>query len=190
MVLSDLKPVGQAPPHFPTATPVPRRDTETQLYNLALLADATADADSEYGPPYHSIANLNDGFFGDGASWIPKDSSPGGQGPGHPNDQHWAAIDLGDVYWIRKVVVSNGYYDRAPKNFRIEYQRSPADPWQLLGQSDEPLYASTGAHRAFQVAHAVEARTIRVFITETAGISYQLFQPRLCEIQIYGDTTP
>ncbi len=82
--------------------------------NLALLPGAKANASSVFADgamPIHQIAHLNDGWYGNQASWIAKTPAA------------WAEIDLGDVYRISQVRLSNDemkeFSDRKPVNYRI-----------------------------------------------------------------------
>ena len=74
--------------------------------NLALLPAAKANASSVFagGNAIHQIAHLNDGWYGNNASWIPAKMPA------------WAEIDLGAAYRIAEVRLGNdhtgGYKDR------------------------------------------------------------------------------
>jgi len=83
--------------------------------NLALASHgAKASASScIHGYPQHAVAHLNDGQYGNEASWV--------AGPGGP---HWAQIELARPAVIDRVVLSRDrqrqYADRVPVRFDIQ----------------------------------------------------------------------
>ncbi|HTQ10983.1 MAG TPA: discoidin domain-containing protein, partial [Fimbriimonadaceae bacterium] len=143
--------------------------------NLALLPGATASASSlwENGAmPIHQINHLNDGWYGNGASWIAARMPA------------WAEVDLGAVYRISEVRIGNDhageYADRAATDIRIQVA-STHDPnsrtpsWQEVARGGEPLLKE----QVFDFA-PVGARWVRVWI-DKAGPD----MPRLDEIEVY-----
>jgi hypothetical protein len=144
--------------------------------NLALLPTATPKASSVFakgGNPLHQIAHLNDGWFGNNASWIAE------QMPA------WAEVDLGGIYEVAEVRLGNDhaqqYNDRAATDLRIlvatDYNPDvSATSWKEVARStSEPLQAE----RTFSFAPA-SARWVRVQLLK-AGPD----MPRLDEMEIY-----
>ncbi len=123
--------------------------------------------------PIHQVAHLNDGWYGNQASWIAKTPAA------------WAEIDLGDVYTISQVRLSNDeikeFSDRKPTSYRIlvatKYDAdSAAATWKPVAEvSGEPLLGV----RDFSFA-ACDARWVRVQILKSRPN-----EPRLDEIQIF-----
>ncbi len=144
--------------------------------NLALLPDAKPNASSVFmkgAMPIHQIAHLNDGWFGNSASWIPEKMPA------------WAEVDLGGVYEVGEVRVGNDhtqqYTDRAAMDIRIlvatEYNAdSNAQSWRTVAQSQgEALQAE----KTFSFVPSA-ARWVRVELLK-AGQD----MPRLDEIEVY-----
>jgi hypothetical protein len=144
--------------------------------NLALLPEAKANASSVFmngSWPIHQIAHLNDGWYGNSASWI------AGQMPA------WAEVDLGGVHEIAEVRVGNDhaqqYTDRAATELRVlvatNYAADSSAPdWRTVAQSQgAPLQAEHTCSFA-----PSSARWVRVELLK-AGQDL----PRLDEIEIY-----
>jgi hypothetical protein len=144
--------------------------------NLALLPGAKANASSVFADgamPIHQIAHLNDGWYGNQASWIAKTTAA------------WAEIDLGDVYTISQVRLSNDeikeFSDRKPANYRIlaatKYDgNSAAATWKAVAEvSGEPLLGVRDL--SFPPC---DARWVRVQILKSKPN-----EPRLDEMQIF-----
>jgi hypothetical protein len=144
--------------------------------NLALLPEAKAKASSVFangGNALHQVPHLNDGWFGNSASWI-SERMPA-----------WAEIDLGGVYEVSEVRLGNDhaqqYQDRAATGISIlvatNYNAEPEAPsWRTVAKSEgEPLQAE----RIFRF-NPCSARWVRVQI-QRAGSD----MPRLDEIEIY-----
>jgi hypothetical protein len=144
--------------------------------NLALLPDAKPAASSVFqggAMPIHQIAHLNDGWYGNRASWI-ADRMPA-----------WAEVDLGDIYTIGTVRLGNDhagqYTDRAATRLRIlaatEYStNSQSASWRVAAEYD-------GAPLAREKAFAftpVAARWLRVELLKGGPD-----MPRLDEIEVY-----
>ncbi|MEI6781230.1 MAG: sugar-binding domain-containing protein [Verrucomicrobiota bacterium] len=140
--------------------------------NLALLPAARAAASSVIsGFPIHQIAHLNNGWYGNEASWIAG------------ADPSWAQIDLGSRYTISRVCLGNDHTkrakDRGATAFRlltaVEYDPdSGARTWQTVGKYEgEPLVGT----RVFDFP-PVKARWVRIEITGGAGV-------RIDEIEVY-----
>jgi hypothetical protein len=93
--------------------------------NLARAKDAKASASSCLaGYPQHAIGHLNDGAYGNGASWIPAKTSG-----------EWAQIDLGQTGKVDRVVISRDregqFADRIPTQMAV--QASPdGTTWQTV----------------------------------------------------------
>lgn len=144
--------------------------------NLALRPGAKASASSVYqdgAMPIHQVAHLNDGWYGNGRSWI------AGRMPA------WAEVDLGDVFEIAAVGLGNDharqYTDRAVTDLRVrvatEHSADPmAATWRTVAEHHgEPLQA------ALQIAFpAVRARWVRIELLLGGGDL-----PRLDEIEVY-----
>ena len=123
--------------------------------------------------PIHQIAHLNDGWYGNQASWIAKTPAA------------WAEIDLGDVYTISQVRLSNDqikqFSDRKPVDYRIlvatKYDAdSAAATWKPVAEvSGEPLLGVRDSPSL-----ACPARWVRVQIVKS-----EPNEPRLDEIQIF-----
>jgi hypothetical protein len=160
----------------PSIMPAPIQENGKR--NLALLPDAKSAASSVYADgtnPLHTIAHLNDGLLGNRHSWISKQATG------------WAEIDLGAVYQISKIRLSNDagrqFNDRLPVDYRIltatAYAAdSDAAAWSVAAEmKDQPLVGV----RAFDFP-ARDARFVRVQINKSAQT-----EPRLDEIEIYED---
>ena len=163
----------------PSALRVPVLDGGRR--NLALLPGAKANASSVWADgamPIHQIAHLNDGRYGNSASWIAKTTKA------------WAEIDLGASYTISRVRLSNDaakqYSDRKAVDYRVlvatEYdarlRRRRVEAGGAV--SAEPLLGI----REFSFPPC-QARWVRVQIDRSAaGRDYE---PRLDEIEIYED---
>jgi hypothetical protein len=144
--------------------------------NLALLPAAKAAASSVYqggAMPIHQVAHLNDGWYGNRASWI-ADRMPA-----------WAEIDLGAVYQIGKVALGNDharqYTDRAATRLRIlvatnYIAESQAASWRTVAEYEG---APLAEERIFAFA-PVAARWVRVDILKGGPD-----MPRLDEIEVY-----
>ncbi len=140
--------------------------------NLALLPSAKAAASSVLlGYPIHQIAHLNDGWYGNEASWIQ------GESPA------WAEIDLGTVHQVTTVCVGNDhtqrYRDRGATLCRVlvATTHSPA--------SDAPEWREVARHQGAPLQgvkrfdfEPVAARWVRIDLPEGAGV-------RIDEIEIY-----
>ena len=147
--------------------------------NLALQPGAGANASSVFmggAMAIHQIAHLNDGWYGNTASWI------AGAMPA------WAEIDLGQVCQIGEVRVGNDhtqhYTDRAATALRVmvatRYNAASTAPtWHTVAESTgRPLQAE----QTFTFApHA--ARWVRVELRQ-AGPDL----PRLDELEVYEAT--
>lgn len=144
--------------------------------NVALLPEAKASASSifENGSwPIHQIAHLNDGWYGNSASWI------AGQMPA------WAEIDLGGLHEIAEVRIGNDhsqqYTDRAATEIQIlvatNYAANSGAPyWQRVAHS-----AGTALESEMTFSFAPRmARWVRVELLKGGPD-----MPRLDEIEIY-----
>jgi hypothetical protein len=140
--------------------------------NLALLPDTQAAASSVLpGYAIHQVAHLNDGWYGNNASWI--------EG-GRPS---WAEIDLGRLHTISRVRVGNDhtqrFKDRGATELRIlaatvHAEDSTEPAWQTVASyKGDPLQGT----RTLDF-EPVQARWIRIAIAAGAGA-------RLDEIEIY-----
>lgn len=96
--------------------------------NLALASRGARAAASSCisGYPQHAVAHLNDGQYGNEASWV--------AGPGQP---HWAQIELPRPAAIDRVVLSRDrqrrYADRVPLRFDIQVSLD-GKVWQTVRQ--------------------------------------------------------
>jgi len=91
--------------------------------NLARATGAGASASSCLpGYAQHAVAHLNDGVYGNGASWIAAGKSG-----------EWAQIDLGRLRQVDRVVISRDreaqFSDRVPIRFAVQVSRDGA-AWQ------------------------------------------------------------
>jgi hypothetical protein len=144
--------------------------------NLALLPGAKPNASSVFAKganPLHQVAHLNDGWFGNSASWI-TDKMPA-----------WAEVDLGAVHAIGQVRVGNDhaqqYTDRAATELRVlvatNYSPESGGPgWRTVAQSKGQALQ---IEKVFSLEPCL-ARWVRVELLQ-AGPD----QPRLDEIEIY-----
>jgi hypothetical protein len=145
--------------------------------NLALSPSAKANASSLFADgkwPIHQTAHLNDGWYGNEASWIAAKLPA------------WAEIDLGAEHEISEVRLGNDklgrYDDRASTELKImvatRYNAdSKAADWHAVAQhSGTPLLRE----KVFTFP-ATTARWVRVEIAKTAKND----EPRLDEIEIY-----
>ena len=163
---------GQAPTDDLAALRVPAVSPEDRR-NLALLPGAKAAASSVLsGYAIHQVAHLNDGWYGNEASWI-EGTSPA-----------WAQIDLGAVYTISRVCVGNDHTLKYKENRGFKQARilaamdysddSNAPAWRRVATySGEPLQGT----KAFDF-EPIKARWVRIDITEGPGA-------RLDEIEVY-----
>lgn len=142
--------------------------------NLALSPGAKAGASSVFDEGrmrIHQIAHLNDGWYGNSASWI------AGEMPA------WAVIDLGRVHTISLVRLGNDalgqYRDRRAARLRISAassRQSDGTPlWQPVTEREGPLLGTV--ELSFS---PVRARWVRVEI-----VAAEEGLPRLDEIEIY-----
>jgi beta-mannosidase len=140
--------------------------------NLALLPGVKAAASSVLpGYDAHKIAHLNDGWYGNEASWIE------GESPS------WAQVDLGAVYTISRICAGNDhtlrFTDRGIRELRIlagtEYNvDSGAPAWRTVATyKGEPLRGG----KRFDFA-PTRARWIRIAIDSGAG-------SRIDEVEVY-----
>ncbi len=129
--------------------------------NLALLPAVKATASSTIpGHAVHTVAHLNDGWYGNGNSWVAA-AMPA-----------WVEIDLGAVYSVSQVWLSNDqrgeFTDRGATKLQIlaAADRDPsssAAAWKMVAQDrDSSLLAAHGF--AFD---SVPARWIRVEVAES-----------------------
>jgi len=144
--------------------------------NLALSPEAKPNASSVFDKganPFHQIAHLNDGWFGNRTSWIPEKMPA------------WAEIDLGSAYQVSEVRIGNDhaqeYRDRAATEVRILVATSyaadsDAPGWQVVAQSSgEPIQAE----KVFEFSPCA-ARWVRVELLKGGAD-----MPRLDEIEVY-----
>jgi len=163
--------VSQHPADVSGALQVPAVSADGRR-NLALLPGAKAAASSVLpGYAIHQVAHLNNGWYGNEASWIE------GERPS------WAQVDLGAIHTISRVCVGNDhtrrFTDRGATEFRVlaalvypEDSRAPA--WQTVATyKGEPLQGS----KTFDF-EPIKARWIRVAIDTGAGT-------RIDEIEVY-----
>jgi hypothetical protein len=144
--------------------------------NLALLPGAQAQASSVLAGgsmPIHQIAHLNDGWYGNSASWI-ADQMPA-----------WAEIDLGSVRRISQVILGNDhrgeYTDRATTSLRILAATNYAADSSASGWRTVARYEGEGIQQEKRFTfEPVDARWVRVELLKSlAGMG------RLDEIEIY-----
>ena len=160
----------------PKAEKVPLKD-EDGLWNLSLLKTATPKASSLIPgfPRRHQIAHLNDGWYHNSASWIAS-SMPA-----------WAEIDLGEDYWIKKVVFGSNrslfYKDRAASKFKIltatDYSpQSQAKTWKTVYEhkNGKPI-------RSIETFSFKPVKTRYVRIDISAPVDSPV---RIEELEIYG----
>jgi hypothetical protein len=123
--------------------------------------------------PIHQIAHLNDGWYGNDASWI-ADQMPA-----------WAEIDLGSICKISQVILGNDhageFADRAATSLRILAATnfaadSSAPTWRVVAQ-----YEGQGILREKNFTfEPVSARWVRVELLKSqSGVA------RLDELEIY-----
>lgn len=149
--------------------------------NLALLPGAKTNASSVWADgamPIHQIRHLNDGWYGNAASWIAK------------TNKAWAEIDLGAMCTISRVRLSNDqgkqYSDRQAVDYRVLVattydSQSDSAAWKAVAKvSGQPLLGT----RDFSFAPC-PARWVRVQIDRSPAGSNS--EPRLDEIEIYED---
>jgi hypothetical protein len=145
--------------------------------NLALLPTAKTNVSSlidDGKMPIHQTAHLNDGWFGNDASWVAAKLPA------------WAEIDLGTEHEISEIRVSNErlgrYTDRAPTELKVlaatTYNAdSQAADWRVVAEyRGEPI-----TKEKVITFPATTARWLRVDIPKTAGGD----APRLDEIEVY-----
>jgi hypothetical protein len=155
--------------------PVPDKD-ERGSRNLALLPEARAQASSVLpGYAIHRVEHLNDGWYGNSASWV---------SAGEPS---WAQIDLGSVHRIDKVRIgsehSPHFGDRAATAIRILLAEQPAAPanqagdgWRVVAERRaSPIRQTTTFTFAPQ-----EARIIRIEVAASENGTV-----RFDEIEVY-----
>ncbi len=155
--------------------PVPVKD-ERGSRNLALLPEARAEASSLLpGFAIHRVEHLNDGWYGNSASWI---------SAGEPS---WAQIDLGSVHRIDKVRIgsehSPHFGDRAATAVRILLAQQPtasageaSGEWRVVGNRGGPPTRQTTTF----TFTPQEARIIRIEVAASEGGN-----ARLDEIEVY-----
>lgn len=141
--------------------------------NLALLPGAKAAASSVLpGFAIHQVAHLNDGWYGNEASWI------------EGNRPSWAEIDLGTVHTISRVCVGNDHTLRYKENrgithcrilAAVDYREDAGAPiWRTVAiYQGEPLQGG----KAFDF-EPIKARWVRIDIADGPGA-------RIDEIEVY-----
>ena len=146
--------------------------------NLALLPGAKAAASSVYADgrhASHAIDHLNDGWYGNHASWI------SGTLPA------WVEVDLGSIHTISEICLGNdhtdGFKDRAATKLRIlaatKYDpSSSAATWREIARHKRDKLLKS---EKFNFA-PIEARWVRVEILDVAKKGQM---PRLDEIEVY-----
>ena len=152
--------------------PVPHTDAQGRR-NLSLLPEAVADVSSTLpGYAIHQARHLNDGWYGNSASWV---------SAGEPS---WAQIDLGNEYVISGVCLGSEHTpvfgDRLPCQLRILVGRQPV-------AGDEPRWECVAEHhgdpirgtRRFDFSPRA-ARYVRVEVLESRSRTV-----RLDELEIY-----
>jgi hypothetical protein len=147
-----------------------------QRRNLALLPNAKPGASSAVsiiGHAFYQAAHLNDGWYGNMSAWIPE------QMPAR------AELDLGDVYSIDEVCLSNDstgvYGDRAPTELRILTATDYAADSSAKSWRETTRYTGLGLQKKQRFTFpAAKTRWVRVEITKCASDL-----PRLDEIEVY-----
>jgi hypothetical protein len=145
--------------------------------NLALLPAAQANASSLYSGgrmTIHQKAHLNDGWYGNGASWVADKPAA------------WVEIDLGAEYEISEVRLSNDrlgrYADRGATELKIltatkHNADSQAADWHAVAAYSGPPVCG---EKVLSFA-TTTARWVRIDILKTANDE----APRLDEVEIY-----
>ncbi|HWQ90530.1 MAG TPA: discoidin domain-containing protein [Clostridia bacterium] len=143
--------------------------------NLALLPEARASASSLLsGYAIHQVAHLNDGWYGNSASWI------------SAAEPSWVQVDLGAVYKIDQVLVGSEhtphFKDRAATALRVLLCSTPAgvpvtaDQWRAVADyQGEPILGTT----TFTFP-AQDARLVRIETSSAANGNV-----RYDEIEVY-----
>jgi hypothetical protein len=145
--------------------------------NLALLPAAKANASSVYNDgkmPIHQTAHLNDGWYGNDASWVAGNMSA------------WAEIDLGAECEIAEVRLSNDRMGQYPDRGTTELKILVAEKYDA--DSNAASWRAVGEYRGAPIIGEkvisfapTSARWVRVVILKTADGT----EPRLDEIEIY-----
>jgi hypothetical protein len=138
-----------------------------------LLPEARAEASSVLpGYAIHRVEHLNDGWYGNSASWI---------SAGEPS---WAQIDLGSVHRIDKVRIgsehSPHFRDRAATIVRMLVAERPVgDGWRVVAERRAPPLQQTTTFTFVPQ----EARFVRIEVgaSENGNV-------RLDEIEVYEAT--
>ena len=162
----------------PYPSPVPLKNSNG-FYNLALLKTAKANASSLISgyPRRHQIKFLNDGWYNNCRSWIPK-SMPS-----------WAEIDLGDEYLIYSIAFGSEhktyYNDRAAVRFKIYLakvydENTYSNNWELVYSYNNPKAPILNT-TMFNIK-PTRARYIRIYIEKSLSGNV-----RIDEIEIYGE---
>lgn len=158
------------PSSGPTDSPMRVPAVRQGRRNLALLPEAKATASSVWDDgkmAIHQIAHLNDGWYGNAASWIAA-AMP-----------CWVEIDLGSVYRIDEVRIGNDalgqYTDRIATDLRILVARGSGALEPVLERTGEALHGTT-AYRF----EPVDARRVRIEVTRA-----EQGMPRFDEVEIY-----
>ena len=146
--------------------------------NLALLPGAKANASSVFADgtmQIHQVAHLNDGWYGNQASWIAKTPAA------------WAEIDLGDVYTISRVRLSNDEIKEylRPQAGELSHTYGHGVRCRFgcgRVEAGGGGFRRAAAGRAGFLFPACAARWVRVQILKSRPN-----EPRLDEIQIFED---
>jgi hypothetical protein len=156
------------------------QDRDTGLYNLALLKTAKAGASTVIsdGQAQNKVENLNDGFLTNCAAWISKDGEK----------QPWVEIDLGRIFDVSRVTISEYHNDRSVKAARVELRAdTKSDP------SVQNFMGNAGRAGAnVFVGATVQARLVRIVVLDWIGVGGGGagngidFGPRIDEVEIYG----
>ena len=149
-------------------------DTSGNLAFNGITPNVSGDTPAWY--PVHSKFNINDGYYGNGSSWI------------GPTNNFWVTLDLGDNLSFNQVTL--GMYrvfphgdTRNPGQFLIEASSNPDTDFSTIIDSADFNFAFSGEGIETVVVDfdSVEARFVKLTFTSGGGV--------IDEIEVYNTST-
>ncbi len=139
----------------------------------ATAAGANATSSGDYpGNPFHKLAHLNDGLYGNERSWISNERGKG-----------WVRIEFAKVELIDRVVWSRDremvprYNDRLATHYRIEFSRDGIE-WNAVATSEDRLPFGTkipgGAIYSIEAAPRELAGQLSNLLAERTALKLEL----------------
>lgn len=154
-----------------------------QPINVALEATPRTSSNRSDDSPIHRLEHINDGQYGNGRSWIPKELSGG-----------WVELELPQVQTIDRIVWGRDregrYKDRTPTRYLIEVAVEP-DQWQLVATSHDrlPMGNATAIPPALQADADAQTRW-NALVKQRQGLEQRLAELRKQSLAYIGRFMP